>query len=179
METVEYISNEVASTVHYHSLGGEWWELYNEDDAANCYYKHTLFWRGAGYMKEHSHAHIDERIEVLYGEAVYYIEGRRYHAKAGDVIFIPAGKRHINPFNCGKGYLILIHEKPHDKLIAFFKYYYKQVEMEKYLFNRHSLPTHKQLTHLNKLFPEAIHFQCKGLVPRLLKQLGFYFEAIW
>lgn len=176
---VEYLEKEVATTVHYHSAGGEWWELFNEDDREKRYYKHTMFWKGAGYMQEHSHSLFDERIEVVFGEAVYYIEGRRYTASSGDIICIPAGKCHINPFNAGIGYLILLDENPSDELIQFFKYYYNQVETEKYLFNRHSLPSNKQLVDINKQFSNTISFNCRGPIANFFKQLSIHFEAIW
>jgi mannose-6-phosphate isomerase-like protein (cupin superfamily) len=171
--------HEVATTAYYHSAGGEWWELYNEQDGAKRYYKHTLFWKGAGYMQEHTHSQFDERIKVVFGEAVYYVEGKRYTASTGDIICIPAGKRHVNPFSTGRGYLILVDENPNENLIRFFKYFHNQVEAQEYSSNRHALPTNKQLTNINKQFSSTICFTCRGSIANFLKQLSFHFEAIW
>jgi mannose-6-phosphate isomerase-like protein (cupin superfamily) len=70
-------------------------------------YYHYMFWKGSGYLQEHVHPSHDEVFEVIKGKAVYYVNGKKYKAKAGTIIRIPKGKKHINPFNADLSELII------------------------------------------------------------------------
>lgn len=68
---------------------------------------HYMSWKGSGYLREHVHPLQDELFEVIKGKAQYYVKGKRYRAKAGDIIVIPKGYRHINPHNAWFSELVI------------------------------------------------------------------------
>jgi mannose-6-phosphate isomerase-like protein (cupin superfamily) len=156
-----------SSEILSNSMRGEWVEF-----AKNNTYSITLrfFWKGSGYMAQHVHMEYDEAFEVIKGEATYYIKGRRYHAKEGQIIKIRAGQKHINPFNTKNTPLVLIANHANNEMMEFYSEYYKMIENESFVSKPRSLPTWIQYLALNKHF----HFQTRFLVAPMWKEKLMY-----
>ena len=162
--------NKQADILHYNSCRGEWWELFLADtDGQLGYYVHRLFWKGSGYMHKHVHRDFNECIEVVEGRCAYVLDNVMYTASKGDIIHIPAGIPHINPYNIGVESLVLVQTDPPEKLVSFFKYYYEAVERESFALNEGSLPTVKQMKSMNKLFNDTILFVNISIMERWMK----------
>lgn len=58
---------------------------------------------GGTKSKSHRHTATSETFELLAGEATAFVEGREHTLNAGDVLEIPLGTTHVNPYtNAGK-----------------------------------------------------------------------------
>lgn len=68
-------------------LDGSWWSCLDRTFAA-----------GAGFLVPHRHAHTTEVHYVRDGVVRYLLKGRLRTARAGDVIVIPAGSVHADPW---------------------------------------------------------------------------------
>ena len=55
---------------------------------------------------EHVHLTWHERFEIVQGSGTYLLGGIKKMAKAGDIIEMPAGVKHIHPWNNGPGTMI-------------------------------------------------------------------------
>lgn len=58
------------------------------------------------HILEHIHLTWTETFDILQGEARYVLGGEEHSAKAGDTILMPAGVKHIHPWNTGTGEMI-------------------------------------------------------------------------
>lgn len=68
-------------------LDGAWWSCLDRTFAA-----------GAGRLVPHRHAHTDEVHFVRAGEVRYLLRGRLRTARAGEVVVVPAGAVHADPW---------------------------------------------------------------------------------
>ncbi len=55
--------------------------------------------QGGNKTAEHIHLNFDEDYEIIAGMATYALDGKAGIAKPGDKVHIPAGTKHINPWN--------------------------------------------------------------------------------
>lgn len=70
-----------------------------ETNGASLEFYQTLFKPKSGLIKEHVHFNIDETFEIVEGTATYSLNKIPGTAARGEVVFIPRGIRHINPYN--------------------------------------------------------------------------------
>ncbi|GAA5168891.1 hypothetical protein GCM10023321_63610 [Pseudonocardia eucalypti] len=68
-------------------LDGKWWSCLDR-----------TFQAGAGFLVPHSHAHTDEVHFIRDGVVRYVLGGRVRTARAGDVVVVPAGTVHTDPW---------------------------------------------------------------------------------
>jgi hypothetical protein len=54
---------------------------------------------GRGFFPAHFHVKQDEHYEVLAGTAIYTVDGIERTAKAGEIVIIPAGNKHVDLWN--------------------------------------------------------------------------------
>lgn len=54
---------------------------------------------GAGYLNPHLHLLFEEQFEIVSGVATYSINGAEYTAYPREVFSVPAGTKHVNPWN--------------------------------------------------------------------------------
>ena len=172
-------NDKQADLLHYNSCRGEWWELFlTNDSGQQVHYIHRLFWKGSGYLHKHVHIEFNERIEVLEGRCAYIIDDIMYKASKGDIIHIPAGTPHVNPYNIGIEPLVLLQNNPAEKLVSFFRYYYEAVEKESFARNERALPTVKQMKSMNKLFSDTILFVNISKVEKWMNLIRKVFKKI-
>lgn len=70
-----------------------------ETNGASLEFYQTLFKPQSGFIKEHIHFDIDETFEIVEGTVTYAVNKILKTASGGEVVFIPRGMRHINPYN--------------------------------------------------------------------------------
>ncbi|HYV95382.1 MAG TPA: hypothetical protein VE978_26650 [Chitinophagales bacterium] len=78
-----------------------------ETNGTSLEFYQTLFRPRSGFIKEHVHFDIDETFEIMEGIATYSINLVSKAALRGEVVFIPRGIRHINPYNKHNEKLVL------------------------------------------------------------------------
>ena len=62
---------------------------------------------GSGpWILEHLHLTWDERFEIVSGKGTYTLDGQTRTATAGDIIHMPAGQKHVHPWNEGPTELV-------------------------------------------------------------------------
>lgn len=59
----------------------------------------------APYTKAHIHALQSERFEIIAGQGRWQLNGVEHDVKPGDVVEVPAGMAHINPWRVGEATL--------------------------------------------------------------------------
>jgi quercetin dioxygenase-like cupin family protein len=47
-----------------------------------------------GEMRYHYHEKRESLLVLIQGEAIETVEGKAYHVKSGDILFVPAGEKH-------------------------------------------------------------------------------------
>ncbi len=57
-------------------------------------------------LPEHDHLTWKETFEIIHGEARYVVGGKEGFARTGDTIIMPAGVKHIHPWNGGSGEMV-------------------------------------------------------------------------
>lgn len=58
------------------------------------------------HILAHVHLTWQETFEIVQGSAKYMLDGKEHTAEAGDVIEMPAGLKHVHPWNNGSGTMI-------------------------------------------------------------------------
>lgn len=154
---VNFITGEKSTSSYSNSYRGEWLEVFSSGYSG--YLKLTLFWQGSGYMVKHKHPKNSVYYKVLKGEASYMIESEKYKAREGETICIPPNTWHTDPFNTGWQPCILAVYEIEQDYIEYFKYFFKCVEEEKYIYNKNGLPTNKQLKQLEMKYSNVICFK--------------------
>jgi mannose-6-phosphate isomerase-like protein (cupin superfamily)/uncharacterized protein YndB with AHSA1/START domain len=65
--------------------------------------------RGKEANAPHMHRTFDERFAITAGRAAYVADGAEQFASAGEIVVIPRGTAHLNPYNAGDTPLRMIH----------------------------------------------------------------------
>lgn len=73
-------------------MDGQWWSCLDR-----------TFQAGAGFLVPHRHAHTDEVHFIRAGTVRHLQQGRLRSARAGDVVVVPAGRVHADPWATSDG----------------------------------------------------------------------------
>ncbi len=156
---VEYIENEQAYLMYNHPTRGAWAEFYRHPNNNDTYIKITAFFYQSGYIPVHKHHDTEEQFVILKGTCTYFINFKRYTAKEGDVVIIPANTWHINPYNNSYTSLIYIITNINGYLLDFYNIYYQQAQKELFVKNKNGVPNPTQMSQISKTLNESTQFQ--------------------